>query len=61
MIRILHLSYSDRNSGAGIAAQRIHKCICDYDISEVKSLLRINTKNRDNLRNYERQRYETIY
>ena len=49
MIKILHLSYSDRNSGAGIAAKRIHNCICEYDPSGVKSLLRINTKTKDNL------------
>ncbi len=43
MIRILHLSYCDRNTGAGIAAKRIHNCICDHNDSEIKSFLRINT------------------
>ena len=48
MIRILHLSYCDRNTGAGIAARRIHDCICDYNDSAIKSYLRINTNGIDN-------------
>ncbi len=48
MIRILHLSYCDRNTGAGIAAKRIHNCICDYNDSEIKSYLRLNTNGIDN-------------
>ena len=48
MIRILHLSYCDRNTGAGIAAKRIHDCICDYNDPEIKSFLRINTNGIDN-------------
>ena len=43
MIKILHLSYCDRKNGAGIAAKRIHSCICDYDDPNIKSFLRVNT------------------
>ena len=43
MIRILHLSYCYKNTGAGIAAKRIHDCIKAYDDPDIKSLLRINT------------------
>ena len=42
MIKILHLSYCDRHTGAGIAAKRIHNCIYDYDDPEIKSYLRLN-------------------
>ena len=49
MIRILHLSYCDKNTGAGIAAKRIHNSICDYNDKDIKSLLRINTPGRNNL------------
>ncbi len=48
MIRILHLSYCDKNTGAGIAAKRIHSCICDYNDPEIKSFLRLNTNGIDN-------------
>lgn len=48
MIRILHLSYSERNNGAGIAAKRIHSCICDYGDPKIKSFLRVNTSGIDN-------------
>ena len=48
MIRILHLSYCDRNTGAGIAAKRIHNCICDFNDPEIKSYLRLNTNGIDN-------------
>ena len=48
MIRILHLSYCDKNTGAGIAAKRIHSCICDYNDQEIKSFLRLNTNGIDN-------------
>ncbi len=48
MIRILHLSYCDRNSGAGIAAKRIHNCLCDYNHKDIKSFLRVNTPVRNN-------------
>ena len=47
MIRILHLSYCDRNTGAGIAAKRIHNCIFDYNDPEIKSYLRLNTYGKD--------------
>ncbi len=43
MIRILHLSYCDSKTGAGIAAKRIHDCIRNYNDPNIKSLLRINT------------------
>ena len=43
MIRILHLSYTDRNNGAGIAAKRIHDCIRDYNDPNINSFLRVNT------------------
>ena len=43
MIRILHLSYCESKTGAGIAAKRIHDCIRNYNDPEIKSLLRINT------------------
>jgi len=52
MIRILHLSYSEKNTGAGIAAKRIHSSICNYKDSSIKSYLRINTnciKNRNTI------------
>ncbi len=42
MIRILHLSYSGEKTGAGIAAKRIHSCICDYKDSSIKSFLMTN-------------------
>ncbi len=42
MIRILHLSNSDRNTGAGIAARRIQSCICDYEDASIKSFLKTN-------------------
>ena len=42
MIRILHLSYCDKNTGAGIAAKRIHNCIYDYNDPDIKSFLRLN-------------------
>ena len=42
MIRILHLSYCDSKTGAGIAAKRIHNSICDYNDSNITSFLRIN-------------------
>ena len=48
MIKILHLSYCDKNTGAGIAAKRIHSCICDYNDPEIKSFLRLNTNGIDN-------------
>tara|TARA_B100001093_G_scaffold513992_1_gene587067 strand:- start:841 stop:2100 length:1260 start_codon:yes stop_codon:yes gene_type:complete len=48
MIRILHLSYCDRNTGAGIAAKRIHNCIREYNDPNIKSLLRVNTNGDDN-------------
>ncbi|MCR8538758.1 MAG: glycosyltransferase [Prochlorococcus marinus CUG1439] len=48
MIRILHLSYCDKNSGAGIAANRIHNCICDQNELGIKSILRINTPGNHN-------------
>ncbi len=48
MIRILHLSYCDKHTGAGIAAKRIHNCIEDYNDPIIKSLLRINTCSEDN-------------
>lgn len=48
MIRILHLSYCDKNNGAGIAAKRIHNCICDYDDPSIHSFLRINTSGVNN-------------
>ena len=43
MIRILHLSYCESKTGAGIAAKRIHDCIRTYNDPEIKSLLRVNT------------------
>ena len=43
MIRILHLSYCESKTGAGIAAKRIHDCIWNYDDPDIKSFLRINT------------------
>ena len=43
MIRILHLSYCESKTGAGIAAKRIHDCIRNYNDPEIKSLLRVNT------------------
>lgn len=49
MIRILHLSYCDKNTGAGIAAKRIHNSICHYNHSDIKSLLRINSYESNNL------------
>ena len=48
MIRILHLSYCDKNTGAGIAAKRIHNCICDYDDPSIDSFLRITTSGVNN-------------
>ena len=48
MIRILHLSYCHKNTGAGIAAKRIHDCITDYNDPSIESLLRINTTALDN-------------
>ena len=48
MIKILHLSYCHKNTGAGIAAKRIHYCICDYKDSNIKSFLRINTNGFNN-------------
>ena len=34
MIKVLHLSYCDKNSGAGIAAKKIHACIYKYNESK---------------------------
>jgi len=48
MIRILHLSYCERNTGAGIAAKRIHNCICSYNLPNIRSILRINTYGKNN-------------
>lgn len=42
MIKVLHLSYSKSNTGAGIAANRIHSCIHKFGNKEIKSILRIN-------------------
>ena len=49
MIRILHLSYCDSKTGAGIAAKRIHNSICDYNDSNITSFLRINKYGSNNL------------
>ena len=40
MIRILHLSYCDKNNGAGIAAKRIHDCIKDYNDPRYKEFIK---------------------
>ena len=47
MIKVLHLSYCEKNSGAGIAAKKIHACIYKYNESIIKSFLRVNTSGVD--------------
>ena len=61
MIKILHLSYCDKNTGAGIAAYRIHKSICNHKQSEIKSFLRINTLCSDNLNTIATKNKITIF